>query len=245
MLPADPGTPVTTNAARPASPAQRAPEREAFARPKTVQQALLAELRQLIVSGAIPPGAPIRQEEIAERFGLSRIPVREALKMLEGEGYVTYQAHFGYTVTQLSIAELLEIYQIRAWLETGLVRVAVPRFRSGDEEVMRAAMAAMVEAARDGDMQEVSRHNRTFHFQLFLPSRMHRAVDTVRKLWDATDPYRPLYFEELLSPDTINAEHEPLLRAALDTDIEETVRQLDLHRGHSIKRLREHLETTR
>jgi DNA-binding GntR family transcriptional regulator len=213
----------------------------AFVRPKTVQQALLTELRQLIVAGTLAPGAPIRQDEVAERFGMSRIPVREALKTLEGEGYVTYQAHFGYAVTELTAAELLEIYHMREWLETGLLRLAVPKLTAEDAAVMREAMSAMVAATEAGDMTGVNAQNRVFHFRLFQPSGMARAIDATRRLWDATDPYRRLYFDEHYSADTINSEHEQILDAAVAGDVEETVRLLDVHRGSTMDLLRQHV----
>src|SRR5674476_1570791 len=81
---------------------------EVFRRPPTAQEAVLAELRRLITAGLLRPGQQIVQDALAVQFGVSRVPLREALKILEGEGQVTYVAHRGYFVTELSLSDLIE-----------------------------------------------------------------------------------------------------------------------------------------
>ena len=81
--------------------------------PDTTQQHAVEWLRQAIVAGDLKPGERIPQEEIAERIGVSLIPVREALRVLEGEGQVTYRPRRGYAVTVLRIEDLTEIYELR------------------------------------------------------------------------------------------------------------------------------------
>src|ERR671926_364153 len=98
-----------------------------YSRPPTSQEAVLGEIRRAIMSRELQPGERVRQEQLAERLNVSRVPVREALKVLEAEGQVTYQAHRGYTVVELSLAELEEIYLARRLLETETTRRAVPR----------------------------------------------------------------------------------------------------------------------
>lgn len=118
-------------------------------RPQTAQQFVLEELRRAITSGELRPGGPIRQEALAARFEVSRVPLREALKALEAEGLVVHHVHRGYFVAELSLADLEEIYRIRELLETEAVRTAVRRLPEGtvgtlegiQREVERAADA--------------------------------------------------------------------------------------------------------
>ncbi|MBT2231907.1 GntR family transcriptional regulator [Nonomuraea sp. NEAU-A123] len=211
---------------------------EAYVRPTTAHQAVLAELRKMVINGELAPGTAIRQDEIAERFNMSRVPVREALKMLEGEGHVTYLPHHGFRVTRLTIAELIEIYDMREWLETGLVRASIPRLGRAELAAMEDAMAKIAKAAAESDMTTVNEQNRRFHFQLFEPSGLHRAVRTVSQLWDSTDPYRQLYFGDRFNAETVNDDHQAILEAAFAHDVSQTVRLLNLHRGDSVAHLR-------
>lgn len=209
-----------------------------FLRPQTAQQAVLAELRGLIIRGELPPGVPIHQESLAEQFGVSRVPVREALKILEGEGFVVYAAHRGYSVAKLDVADLLEIYDLRGVLESHVARAAVPALEEADLVRMRDAMEAMDRAADAQDMVAVGVQNRVFHFALFERSGMGRAVEMIRRLWDTTDPYRSLYFQRPLTRKTVNAEHELIYDACAARDVERVVELLEVHRSHTVDDLR-------
>ena len=87
---------------------------------------IAAELREAILTGEHAPGTRIRQEDLADRHGASRVPVREALRMLEAEGLVTLIANTGAWVSSLSLVECEEMYQIRERIEPLLLRLNVP-----------------------------------------------------------------------------------------------------------------------
>lgn len=209
-----------------------------FARPQTAQQAVLAELRAMIIRGELPPGSPIVQDALAERFGVSRVPVREALKILEGEERLTYAAHRGYTVTMLEVDELLEVYHLRGVLESDVAAQAVPRLQDEHLARMRRAMDAMDAAADAEDLIAFAIKNREFHFMLFEPSGMDRAIRIIRQLWDTTDPYRSLYFVKPLNHETVNSEHGEILEACVRRDAPLVVRLMDVHRSHAVDDLR-------
>jgi len=192
----------------------------------------------MVITGELPPGTVIRQDEIAEQFGMSRVPVREALKLLEGEGLVTHTPHHGFRIARLSIDDLIEVYMMREWLETGLVRASVPLLGREHLAVMEEAMELMAAAAAEPDLAVITAQNRRFHFQLFEPSGLQRVVRTVGQLWDTTDPYRSLYFGSHYTVETINVEHEKIVEAAFAHEVEKTVRLLNFHRGDAMARLR-------
>ncbi|WP_338090699.1 GntR family transcriptional regulator [Planosporangium thailandense] len=210
----------------------------AFKRPPTAQEAVLEELRRAILAGELKPGTQIVQDAFAERLGLSRVPVREALKILEGEGQVRYSPHHGYFVTELDVNELLEIYRIRELLESEAVRLSVPLL--GDEDLARLEQAIedMAEASGRKDIVALTAANRRFHFSLFEPSGMHRMVRLIRQLWDSSDPYRSLYFGEPVHRDAVDREHRQILKAARRRDSEGLVHLLDEHRSHAIDELK-------
>jgi DNA-binding GntR family transcriptional regulator len=209
-----------------------------FERPPTAQEAVLVALRQAIVSGDLKPGEQVRQEQLAERFGVSRVPVREALKILEGEGSVTYAPRRGYFVAELSLTDLLEVYRIRELLEAEAVRVAVPLLSADDLAALSADVAACEQAGRDGDLAAMSAANRRLHFGLYRPAAMPRLERLIRILWDATDVYRSVYYAEASNRSVVEAEHREILAAIQARDADRAVALLDEHRNHAVSHIR-------
>jgi DNA-binding GntR family transcriptional regulator len=205
-----------------------------YRRPPTAQEAVLAELRRAIASGELKPGQSIAQATLAERLGVSRVPVREALKILQGEGQVEYQPHHGYSVTHLDLDDLREAYRIRQLLETEAARLSVPKF--GPEEVRALAQAAreVDNAGDDEDYATMAAANRRFHFLLVEGAGMPRLTHLLRILWDATDVYRSFYYADADNRHRVRAEHAGIVKAVADGDVEAVVRQLDEHRQHAI-----------
>ena len=141
---------------------------------------LIAEsLRDEILGGAIPPGAPLRQEELAERFQVSRIPVRDALLRLEAQGLVHVYPNRGAFVVSLSGDEVREIYEMRVLLEGDLLERAVPRMTADDWRRIDAAHADAMRTASgpewvDGDWR--------FHRALYEPAGRARQLALIEQL---------------------------------------------------------------
>jgi DNA-binding GntR family transcriptional regulator len=209
------------------------------ARPPTAQEAVLAALRAAIVSGDLPPGKQVRQEALAERFGVSRVPLREALKILEGEGSVTYVPRRGYFVADLSLADLLEVYRIRELLEAEAVRVGLPLLVEDDIERFAVAVADCESAGRAADLVAMTDANRRLHFLLYAAAGMPRLERQIRILWDATDVYRSVYYRDGANRATVEAEHRAILAAVRAGDSERVVALLDEHRDHAVAHIRD------
>src|SRR5262245_50899657 len=99
---------------------------------RTIADQVAELIRQRILSGQLKGGQPIRQEHLAAELGVSRIPLREALKQLAAEGFVTIASHKGAVVAELSIAEVEELFDIRLRLETWLLQLAIPALSERD-----------------------------------------------------------------------------------------------------------------
>lgn len=205
-----------------------------FQRPPTAQEAVLAELRRAILEGDLRPGAQMLQDNIAERLGVSRVPVREALKILEGEGQVAYSPHRGYFVAELSYDELGEIYRIRELLEAEAVSVGMKHVTEEDLERMRVAIGDMETAADAGDIVALTAANRRFHFGLIEPCQRPRLIRLIRQLWDSTDPYRSVYFADPEHRALINKEHRAMYDAAEARDPKAAVKLMRTHRTNAI-----------
>lgn len=204
----------------------------------TAQERTLTALRGDILAGSLTPGQQLIQENVADRYGVSRVPVREALQLLTSEGLVTHVPNRGYFVTELSVPDLEEVYRLRQLLEAEALRAAVPALRDEDVAEVRA-LAAAVESA--SDLMTLTEANRRFHFALFDAAGMPRLTRLLRQLWDASDVYRALYFGQTGNRGRVRAEHAEMLDAIAARDAEQTIRLHDVHRAHSVEWVRAQL----
>jgi len=215
----------------------------AFERPRTTQEHVLAELRRRILTGEVRPGEPIRPDAVAAELRVSRVPVREALRILEGEGAVEYRAHHGYTLASLRLADLEEIYRIRRLLESEAAREAVARLSAEDLTTMRAASGEMEALGpSDADRAAMSVANRRFHMTLLEACGMPHLLRHIRLLWDASDHYRSVYYLDDDHRREVHDDHRAIAEAAVAADPDALVSALDDHRRHAIDGLRTALE---
>jgi DNA-binding GntR family transcriptional regulator len=179
----------------------------------TSQAAILAELRRCLLDGGVPPGTPIPPDEVAAVFGVSRIPVREALKTLIGEGLVEHRPNAGYTVAMLTTAELREMYLVREVLETAALQAAVGAAGAEDDERARAAHRALEVAIAAGDVRAYHRESRRFHFALVRPCGMHRLLAMFESAWNITEPVQPMAHLSDADRDVLHRDHGEMLAA--------------------------------
>jgi len=200
----------------------------------TAQETVLRELRLLIASGTLEPGQQVVQDSLASSLGVSRVPLREALKVLEGEGQVTYHPHRGYFVADLSVEDLVEVYRIRSLLEDEAIRVGVPLLTDEDIEYLEYILNDVETAAKSQDVSAVTAANRRFHFALFEASNMPRLVRLIKNQWDATDAYRGVYFAAPANLAHMNQEHRTMVQALKSRDVEKSIALQAAHRENSV-----------
>ena len=208
-----------------------------FERPKTAHEAVLQEIRQRLLDGRFGPGEAIRPDAIGAELGVSAVPVREALRILEGEGHVTNRPHRGYVVAELDIDDLTEIYRIRDLLENEAVRQAIPRLDASDVALLRDIIAEMDEV--EDDVVELTAVNRRFHFTLFEVAEMPHLLRMLRMLWDASDRYRARYLMSAENRQMVHDQHHRIMQAIADGDVERVIAEKGLHRSHAITALAE------
>ncbi|MGI9514994.1 MAG: GntR family transcriptional regulator [Anderseniella sp.] len=140
---------------------------------------ILDALRSDILSGALPPGSELHQAGIAERFGVSRIPVRDALASLEGERLVTVRPNRGALVVSLSPGEIEEVFELRIMLECNCVRAAVTAATAEHlDDVQYQLRRSSLEAGRAG----WSNGDRDFHEALYQPADKPRHICLIGEL---------------------------------------------------------------
>ncbi|WP_277675567.1 GntR family transcriptional regulator [Saccharopolyspora rectivirgula] len=203
--------------------AQRSPGRRESSASRAVEA-----IRQMLRSGELLPGQPLRQEALAERLGISRVPVREALKALEAEGIVRHQPNAGYTVVRLSAEELQQAYLMRAALESVVLR-ELPRLPAEQLRELTELNNRIDEAARVPDILRISELNHEFHFKIFRSSGLHLVVDEIERLWKMTEAYRAVYLYDATARRRIVREHRQLISALRRGQRERAVELMDEH----------------
>lgn len=142
-------------------------------------------LRDLIISGAYKQDQPLRQDEVANRLGVSRIPVREALQLLEAEGLIVNVPYKGAVVARLSAAEIEEYFDIRTSLECDLLERAIPHMKPENIEAARKAEKRIRVSASSNPGE----HNWRLHAELYAPANRPITLDLAKKIHDNLDRY--------------------------------------------------------
>lgn len=145
---------------------------------RSTPEVLAGRLREAIADGSLAPGQALHQEDLSARFGVSRSPLREALRQLEGEGLIVYEPNRGATVASLTRAEIQQTYEIRKILESALIRLAVPNI---DATVMTEAKAAVRRLRDAADGRPWARAHWEFHTILYAAARRPMLVELIKR----------------------------------------------------------------
>ncbi|GAA5543593.1 GntR family transcriptional regulator [Brucella sp. NBRC 113783] len=162
----------------------------------TVTATVLELIRDRIISGAYPGGQQIRQEAIAEEFGVSRIPIREALVQLEAEGFVQIHTHKGAIVAQLTVDDAIDIFDARLVLEPSILRQAIAK--ASEEDVHRVNEALLNYergVAAEFSPAQLSDLNWAFHKALSASSGRWRSLSVLSSLYKSADRYLRLQID--------------------------------------------------
>jgi DNA-binding GntR family transcriptional regulator len=199
----------------------------------TAQESVLDRLRNLILSRVLRPGERLVQSELAEQFGVSRTPIREALHKLASDGLVTISPHKGASVADFSLSELEDIYSIRIPLEGYGAYLATQNITDQDLARLEVLLCKMKEVFQTGDRWRLLDVNRQFYMVLYAIMERPRLYELIMRHLDLADLYRRMAFTlDHMYMHTIS-EHEQLL---------ETLRQRDPEAAEHLTRL--HLERT-
>ena len=186
---------------------------------------IAAALRHDIVTGVMPPGGKVPQERIAERFAVSRIPVRDALRQLEGEGLVTFIPNRGARVAPLGADDLREICEMRVALETLALRCALPELSNAQLD----QAAALQDALESAPVEEFGVLNTAFHEALYAPARRPRLLAQIEMLGRAADRFLRMTVASLDYAQTSHDEHRELLSTCRSRDEAAAVSCLTRH----------------
>ncbi|MFT3714839.1 MAG: GntR family transcriptional regulator [Gordonia sp. (in: high G+C Gram-positive bacteria)] len=184
------------------------------------QQDITAELRRAILSGRVRPGSLVAIHAVAEFFGVSPIPVREALKTLVGEGLVEHRGRAGYHVTRFGFSELEELYIACQALELAAIPRALALAGPDDDLRLRSAFRRSQSAIRADEAIELQAATKDFHFALVAPARMTMVDELLERVWNLTEPGQPMQHNDRERRTMLQKEHADQLDAFLTRDAE-------------------------
>lgn len=188
---------------------------------------LVDDLRTAIIKGQFAEGQPLRQDEIASTFGTSKIPVREALRHLEGEGLVVSIPNRGVVVSRMSAAELNEICEVRCDLESRALSLAIPHL---DGATLTHAQRILEETERDTEyLSTWSARNWSFHSTLYRPAQRPLLLKMIEDLNRKTERYLQMHVSIFHYRDRGQAEHRAILEACRRKDVDEAIALLRQH----------------
>lgn len=195
---------------------------------EAASERIAAHLRTAILAGEIAPGERIRQEEVAERLGTSRLPVREALRILEAEGLTQHTANKGSRVARLDAAELDVLYRMRERLEPLALIESLPHLSEGEIRELESIHERIV---ADADLREFMALDRAFHLGSYAGCASEQLSSSVVRLWNSTQPYRRAFMSlgGRQRRGIVDHEHRLILDAIDRRDPEDAERYLAGH----------------
>lgn len=203
-------------------------------KPLTVAEQVANVLRQSIAEGSLAAGTPLRQDDLAERFGFSRVPVRDALRQLEAEGIVSIHPTKGAHVARMDAAENREIFAVRALLEGEALRLSIPNL--GKEKLDEAGYV-LNQIDAEPNVGRCGSLSRAFHLALYSACGNARLLGLIEAHHNAADRYVRVLLSNLNYRSRSQSEHLHLLTTCRHRDAEAALRVLKRHLSEGMETL--------
>ncbi|TBR24884.1 MAG: GntR family transcriptional regulator [Reyranella sp.] len=203
-------------------------------KPQTVGDQITASIRSAIIDGKLPPGEVLRQDDLATRFGFSRMPIRDALRQLETEGLVSIHPTKGAQVARLDVVELREIYGMRVILETGALRLSCANL---DAPRLEAAARLLDQMSGEADAARLSDLNQAFHATLYELCGNGRLLSHIDLYLKAVDRYVRILLSAVDYQPQSHRDHQAILDACRDGDADKAEAALRQHLTRGSARL--------
>ena len=178
---------------------------------RTLSAAIVDQLRQSILDGSYPAGSQLRQDALGDAYGVSRIPVREAQFQLEAEGLVRIVPQKGAIVSELSLDEINDVFDLRGIMEPRLLAQSAPHFTAQDFAGLDDIQKHFEKAIKAGNISEWGQLNADFHMALYVHARRPRTKAIVIALLQTSDRYTRLQLSNTKAMGTAEKEHAHLI----------------------------------
>jgi len=204
----------------------------------TASEVIATHLREAIVSGHFAEDEPIRQDDIAKLFNVSKIPVREALKRLEAEGLVLFQRNKGAVVTRISEPELAQMFEVRVLLEVQAIRLAVPNMSEATFAQAEQICAAFL---GEDDVGRWAELNWQLHACLYEPAQRPFLLNLIRSIHDKLERYLRMQMSLSAGKQRADQEHREIIAACRAGDGERAAALIAEHINGVCQTLYAHL----
>ena len=225
-----------------AKPRTATPAAQTILRHRTVAGAVAEDLRRRIINGDFASGFQLRQDALAAEFGVSRIPVREALMQLEAEGLVKIHPHRGAIVSELSTAEIEELFELRAILEPRLLKASAPRLNGDDSGRLHAILQEFSLALEAQHVSRWGELNTELHMVLYRHAGQPRSLSIVANLLQECDRHTRLQLSLAGKRERAEAEHAELIRLCAGGEVRAACALLKNHIENAGQSLRDFLK---
>lgn len=196
---------------------------------KNAREAAFEKIKEAIIKGHFKPGEKLVEQTLAQEMGVSRTPVREAIRRLEAEGFVVSIPRKGVVVSRADKEEIVQLYSIRAELEGLAARWAIENADEDDIRKLDEAISRMEETAASGDLDGVVQSNALFHDAIAQASKSRILCTLLKTLQDNIQRFRFQSLHLSGRPEAALAEHKEIVAAIKEKKTEEADRLLKEH----------------
>ena len=202
---------------------------------RPLREIVYEELKMQILTGKIVPGTRMMEVELADDMGVSRTPIREAIRQLEKEGLVTIEPRRGAYASQISVKDMVDILEVRQNLEGLAAFFAAQRMTKDVQEELHRVSKNYDQAVADGDMAAMIKSDTRFHRIIVEASNNHVLLQMIEQLQELVLRFRYLYYSDFKRADDMPSEHEAIYEAIVAGDADAAREAADIH----IQRLKE------
>jgi len=196
-------------------------------------------LRSVILDGRLPPGTAVRQQEIADLYGVSRMPVREALRQLEAQGLLKVEMHKGAVVAPLIGEDAVDTYALRVLLETEALRQSIPLLDDNDICSARSFIHQLENETRHA---EIGRLNRLFHMALYSKAPNQKLLRLIENELNEEERFLRFHLSSMGLGKLTQDDHNALVDAAAEKNVGEAVKVLEQHLNSASRVIRAYLD---
>ena len=197
-------------------------------------------LRSAILDGRLPPGTAVRQQELATLFGVSRMPVREALRQLEAQSLLKVEMHKGAVVAPLIGEAAVDTYALRVLLETEALRQSIPLLDASDIASARGYIQQLENETRHA---EIGRLNRLLHMSLYNKAPNKKLLRLIEDELNEEERFLRFHLSSMGLGKLTQDDHNALVNAASDKLVDEAVAVLERHLNSASRVIRKYLDT--